>query len=104
MSAEAMRRIGDRRAHVRLEVVGVLWGTLEFMKRARVINVNDTGALIASSVPIPPDSVQTIHMTLEGHNIAVDARVCHLRSGYSSDELPEYHIGIEFLSIPAALH
>ncbi len=99
-----MKRIGDRRAHVRLEVVGILWGTLELMKRARIININDTGALIASPVPIPPKTVQTIYMTLDGHDIAVDARVCHLRPAPASDQSPEYHIGIEFLSIPAALH
>ena len=99
-----MRRIGDRRAQVRLEVVGVLWGTLELMKRARVINITDTGALIAFPVAIPPDTVHTIQMTLEGHEIAVDARVCHMRCVSPSDKPPEYHIGIEFLSIPAPLH
>lgn len=99
-----MKRIGDRRAHVRLEVVGVLWGTLEMMKRARVINVTDTGALIASPVAIPLDTVQSIQMTLEGHEIAVEARVCHTRCVSSLDRPSEYHIGLEFLSIPAALH
>lgn len=99
-----MRRIGDRRAHVRLEVVGVLWGTLEWMKRARVINITDTGALIASPVAIAPDTIHTIQMTLEGHEIAVDARVCHLQCVTPPHRPPEYHIGVEFLSIPAALH
>lgn len=98
-----MKRIGDRRAHVRLEVVGILWGTLELMKRARVININDTGALIALPVPLPPETVQTVHLTLDGHDIAVDARVCHVQSAASFDQTLEYHIGIEFLSIPAPL-
>jgi hypothetical protein len=51
-----MRRVGDRRSAVRLEVVGALWGTLEFHKQARVLDLNQDGRLLeypVRSCPIP---------------------------------------------------
>ena len=49
-----MRRVGDRRSAVRLEVVGALWGTLEFHKQARVCDLNQDGALLEYPVPVLP--------------------------------------------------
>lgn len=99
-----MRPLGDRRARIRLEVVGSLWGTLEVSKQARVVNISTSGALIASPVPAALDSTQTVKLVLKGHEIRVDARVRHLKRvvGVGDEETP-YHIGLEFLEAPAAL-
>jgi hypothetical protein len=97
-----MRPLGDRRARVRLEVVGVLWGTLEVTPTARVVNISRTGALIESPLGVPLESVQSIRFTVGGEAVTVDARVRHLRR-ISTAEAPEYLVGIEFLSAPDAL-
>ena len=44
-----MRGVGDRRSAVRLDVVGALWGTLEFHKPALVRDLNQDGALLELS-------------------------------------------------------
>lgn len=99
-----MRPLGDRRARIRLEVVGSLWGTLEVSKQARVVNISTSGALIASPVPAALDSTQTVKLVLKGQEIKVDARVRHLKRVVSAgDERSHYQIGLEFLEAPAAL-
>ena len=97
-----MRPLGDRRARVRLEVVGVLWGTLEATPSARVLNISRTGALIESPQSVPLESIQSVRFTVAGEAITVDARVRHLRRS-ASTEVPEYLVGVEFLSMPDAL-
>ena len=61
--------LGDRRSRVRLEVVGALWATLELTEPARVVNISRDGALITSPVPMPPESVQPLHLKLEGRDV-----------------------------------
>ena len=97
-----MRPLGNRRARVRLEVVGVLWGTLEVTPTARVVNISRTGALIESPLGVPLESIQSVRFTVGGEAVTVDARVRHLRR-ISTAETPEYLVGIEFLSTPDAL-
>jgi len=99
-----MRRLGDRRGRIRLEVVGSLWGTLEVSRPARVVNISRTGALIASPVPVALDSTQTVKLVIEGHEIKVEARVRHLKRVMSpEDDGAHYRIGLEFLEAPLAV-
>jgi hypothetical protein len=98
-----MKALGDRREHIRLEVVGALWGTLEVNRPARVVNVSGTGALIASPAPVAVDSTQTVRLTLDGREFTLEARVRHMRQAPDSTDGASYHIGLEFLGDPAAL-
>jgi hypothetical protein len=99
-----MKALGDRREHIRLEVVGSLWGTLDVNKRARVVNVSGTGALIASPIPAAVDSTQTVKLTLEGREFTLEARVRHMKEvANPSDDGTQYQIGLEFLGTSPAL-
>jgi hypothetical protein len=90
-----MRRVGDRRARTRLDVVGALWGTLETHKRAQIVNLNDTGALLLSPVYLPPNTVHTLEVTLEGLLLTTEVLVRHARRVPGPGT---YHLGVEFLS------
>jgi hypothetical protein len=98
-----MRNVEDRRGHVRLEVVGLLWGTLQVLRPARIVNMNNSGVLIASPVPLPIDTIHAFQVTLEGHALAVEGLVRHVRATTSPSGSMEYQIGVEFLSTPGAL-
>ena len=101
---ERMKALGDRREHIRLEVVGSLWGTLDVDRRARVVNVSGTGALIASPVPAAVDSTQTVRLTLGGREFKLEARVRHMSQVAGPvEDGNQYQIGLEFLGAPAAL-
>ena len=95
--------LGDRRSHLRLEVVGALWATLELTEPTRLVNISRDGALIASSVPLLPESVQPLQLRLEGRDFTVDARVRHVRRVSGPDQPARYLVGVEFVSIPPAL-
>src|SRR5688572_6922283 len=75
-----MRRVGDRRSTVRLEVVGALWGTLEVRKPARVININREGALLEYPIPVVADTVHTVTVEREGQRVSFDVRVRHVQA------------------------
>jgi hypothetical protein len=98
-----MRRVGDRRSAVRLEVVGARWGTLELHKQARVRDLNQDGALLEYPVPVLPDSVHAVTFEHNGDRVSLDVRVRHVRSEVGPDGAPVYLAGVEFLSVPAAL-
>ena len=92
-----MRRVGDRRARVRLDVVGALWGTLETSRRAQVVNISDTGALLLSPVHLPANTVHTLQMIHEGQHLAAEVVVRHVRPASVAGT---YQVGVEFLSPP----
>jgi hypothetical protein len=93
-----IRTTGDRRAHVRLDVVGALWGTLRATNTAQVLDLSPTGALIVSQVPLAPDSVQSIRIALDGEEVTVEARVRHVREVTRPSQPVQYHVGLEFKS------
>ena len=95
--------LGDRRSHVRLEVVGALWATLELTEPATVVNISRDGALINSPVPLPPESVHSLHLNVEGRDVMVDARVRHIQPVSAPNEGTTYLVGVEFVSSPPTL-
>jgi hypothetical protein len=99
----ALKAFGDRRSHVRFDVVGALWGLLELTESARICNVSNTGALIDSPLPAALDSTQTVRVMVEGQTVALDARVRHIRRINSEAASPRYLIGLEFMSPPESV-
>jgi hypothetical protein len=98
-----MRRVGDRRSSVRLDVVGALWGTLEFQKHVRVRDLNHDGALLEFPFPVLPDTVQAVSFEHQGDQVRLRVRVRHVRRSMGPDGAPTFLAGVEFLSVPAAL-
>jgi len=99
-----MRPLGDRRRRIRLEVVGSLWGALEVDRQAYLVNISRTGALISSPIPAAVDSMQSVKLTVEGHEVRIPARVRHMqRVDQVAAGEPQYRIGLEFLEAPAVL-
>ena len=98
-----MRRVGDRRSAVRLDVVGALWGTLEFHKQARVCDLNQDGALLEYPFPVLPDTVHAVTLAYNGERVSLSVRVRHVRPAAGPDGALVYLAGVEFLSVPAAL-
>ena len=92
---------GDRRAHVRFEVIGDLWGTFELEEPVPVIDIGASGAALSTPVPLVPDSRHVVQLSVAGEAVAVDARVRHSRA-QPSDPL-RYLVGVEFLDLPTVV-
>jgi hypothetical protein len=90
----------DRRAQPRYDVVGALWGVLELREEAQIRNVSATGALLESSFPAALDAAQTLRLLVDGHGVAVEARVRHVRAEADGRMEPCYAIGVEFVAPP----
>lgn len=98
-----MTPLGDRRTHVRFDVVGSLWGTLEIRTVARVINISPGGALIEGPVVEFPGGRHMLTLQVGGQPIRLEVRVRHVTSlPRLSHEPPEYRIGVEFVDEPPA--
>ena len=91
-----MKAPGERRKGARLEVVGPLWGTLHLSVPVRIVDASALGALIASPIHFPADSIQQLCINVGNHEFRIDARVCHVRSG-DSRYVGQDLIGLEFL-------
>ena len=98
-----MRPLGDRRALVRMEVVGRFWGALELIETARIVNISTTGALIESPLPVALHSTEALRLVVDGEEIVVGAQVRHQRQVCREGEVPQYLIGLEFVSPPQLL-
>ena len=99
-----MKPLGDRRASVRFEIVGSLWGNLQLNESAQVVDISPGGALIASPVAMAVDSTGPVTVMFGGQEVTLDARVRHFRPLLAvGDETPRYLIGLEFMTIPPAV-
>jgi len=84
--------------------VGALRGALDLDRQAQLLNISRTGALIMSPIPAALDSIQSLRLTIEGHEVRLAARVRHLqRLADPGAGEPRYRIGLEFLEAPAVL-
>ena len=93
------RRLGDRRARPRFEIVGELFGSLETVLRLPLRNVGIGGALFESHVPLAPESIHRLTWKCSDHETAVQVRVRHVKPIESADGERTYLIGIEFMSL-----
>ena len=97
------RRLGDRRGRPRFEIVGELWGTLDAVVGMPLVNVGRGGALVRSSVPLTPESEHHVSVACGGEQAPANVKVRHVRTVVGNDGRDLYLIGLEFISLPAAL-
>jgi hypothetical protein len=92
------RRIGDRRAKSRFEIVGDLWGSLEATTTLVVRNLGIRGALLESPVLLPAESMHWVQAIIDGEAHPLQFRVRHAGAGTSERS---YLIGVEFVVVNA---
>ena len=97
-----MPPLGDRRANVRFDVVGSLWGQLEFTERAPIANISAAGVLVTSPLPAAVDSTQPVILLVDGEQVLVDARVRRVRV-VGDNGAQRFELGVEFVDAPLPL-
>jgi hypothetical protein len=96
--------MGERRARPRFEIVGGdLWGTLTATTSMTMKDIGAGGVLVESPVPLPAGSSHTVHTTLEGQLQQLQVRVRHCTSAPEREPGSAYVIGLEFMTITAAM-
>ncbi|MEO5740885.1 MAG: PilZ domain-containing protein [Vicinamibacterales bacterium] len=85
---------GDRRTKNRFELVGTLPGTLETWHRHRIRNLSPGGALVESSIALPPGSRLIGRLSLQGIPRDVKAEVRYAKEDGNGPGAARYLIGL----------
>src|SRR6188508_2196513 len=93
--------LGDRRAAVRFDLGGQVWGTVETKDPLTIRNIGRGGLLVESMRPLRVDSMHQMHLVLHADESIVQGKVRHVTG--IRDALPRlrYLIGFEFVDVPA---
>jgi hypothetical protein len=94
-------RLGDRRSDLRFEIIGQLWGSLETVESLPLRNLSTGGALVESRMPINPEMVRSVRLSLGQQVNDIQVRVRHVTSekGPAGER---YLVGLEFVEPSAA--
>ncbi len=92
-----MERLGDRRAGSRFELVEPLFGTLDVMQSAHLIDVSRTGALVVLTNPVAVGSLQSFYFMVHGNRVPVSVVVRRVVRTESNGGL-QFHVGVDFTS------
>lgn len=92
------RRTRERRTARRFEIVGQLWGTLEWSEAWPLINIGRGGALVEGRRPLPVESLHALSLSPSWPGTPIRARVCHASRAEGNGESRPYLIGFEFLA------
>jgi c-di-GMP-binding flagellar brake protein YcgR len=91
--------MGDRRTHMRFEVLGMMSASLLSTETLRVLNLGVSGALVEGALPLPPNAEYRMQLVLESHVSEATVKIRRVTEiGRESGSL-RYRIGLEFLAI-----
>lgn len=91
--------LGDRRAHLRFEAMGMMSAVLLSTETVRVLNLGVSGALVEGGVPLRPNAEYRMQLVLESHVSEATVKIRRVAEiGRESGSL-RYRIGVEFLAI-----
>jgi PilZ domain-containing protein len=93
------RKIGDRRAKPRFEIVGDLWGSVDTSISLKLRNLGRGGALLESPLPLEQDSIHRVTAVASGVPYQVQMRVRHAMPAATHAGGSRYLIGVEFLQL-----
>jgi c-di-GMP-binding flagellar brake protein YcgR len=91
--------MGDRRTHMRFEVLGMMSASLLSTETLRVLNLGVSGALVEGALPLPPNAEYRMQLVLESHVSEATVKIRRVTEiGREAGSL-RYRIGLEFLAI-----
>jgi hypothetical protein len=91
-------RLGDRREHVRFEVSGQLWASLETIDRAVLRNIGVGGALVEARLPPGIRTPRLAHVAFGARGPDLNAIIRHVSPLSPDDESNRFLVGLEFLT------
>jgi hypothetical protein len=94
-TADIAKRLGDRRQHLRFDVAGQLWGSIEANEPVVLRNIAHGGALVEATSWV--SSAHETHISLGLHGPILNAVVRHVSpAGPAADR---FLVGLEFVRL-----
>jgi hypothetical protein len=94
-------RLGDRRADLRFEIIGQLWGSVEAVQHLPLRNLGRGGALVEAESALRAEAVHTVRLTFIDQANDMQVRVRHV-TPVQRDGAERFLIGLEFIEPGAA--
>jgi len=97
-------RLGDRRVHVRFDVAGQLWASLDLGAPVVLRNIGLGGALIEARLAPGLRALRAAQLSLRERGPRLSVVVRHMHAVSDAAEEDRYLVGLEFVHLsPAAL-
>jgi hypothetical protein len=96
-------RQSDRRVHLRFDVSGEHWASLDTGARVSVRNIGVGGVLVAARLSPGVRSLAVSRLSLHDHGPSMSVVVRHMTALTASPEADQYLIGLEFVDISPAV-
>lgn len=94
-------RLGDRRADLRFEIIGQLWGSVEAVQHLPLRNLGRGGALVESETALRPEAVHAVRLVFIDQASDMQVRVRHM-TAVQRDGVERFLVGLEFIE-PSAV-
>ena len=90
---------GDRRRHLRFDVLGALSASCFSTETLRVLNLGVRGALVEAPLPLKADAHYSMRFVLHSHVSDVLVRIRRVTEIQREATSARYLIGLEFLAL-----
>jgi hypothetical protein len=95
-------RLGDRREHLRFDISGQLWASLDFGERVIVRNLTTSGMLIETSLTPALRPIRAAQVAFEQRNPHITVVVRHVSPASPALQADRYLVGLEFVNLSAS--
>jgi hypothetical protein len=96
-------RLGDRREHLRFEVAGQFWASVDFGEDAVLRNIATGGVLVETSLACLSKATRAAQIAFDAPGPHLNVIVRHVSPVTGSpDGAPRYLVGFEFVNVSPA--
>ena len=98
----AKNRLGDRREHLRFDINGQLWASLDFGERVVVRNLTTGGMLIEASLTPALRPIRAAQVAFERRDANMTVIVRHVSPASPALQSDRYLVGLEFVNLSSS--
>jgi hypothetical protein len=92
-------RLGDRREHLRFDISGQLWASLDFGERVVVRNMTSGGMLVEASLLSAFKPVRAAQIAFEQRASPITVIVRHVSPVPEAPQANRFLVGLEFVNL-----
>jgi len=92
-------RLGDRREHLRFDISGQLWASLDFGERVIVRNMTAGGMLVEASLLSAFKPIRAAQLAFEERTSPITVIVRHVSPVPEAPQPDRFLVGLEFVNL-----
>jgi len=92
-------RLGDRREHLRFDISGQLWASLDFGEHVTVRNMTAAGMLVEASLMSAFKPIRAAQLAFEQRTSPITVVVRHVSPVPEAPQANRFLVGLEFVNL-----